>query len=513
MQLILDLLARDRRWRDGVLFVSAGLIVIWYLIVGESGFPLDDSWIHQVYARNLAEAGQWAFIPGQPSGASTSPLYTLLLAVGYALNIDFMIWTHLLGWLALGSAGVLVARCTDLVLPHQVLVGWCAGFAVVFAWHLVWAAVSGMETMLFCTLTLGLIYLAWRESRLKTAGDPLWRGAGFGVLTAALIATRPEGALLAAFAAGLMLIARPQERGVWRLAMGAGIAFAVGITPYLLLNLSLNGELVPNTSAAKQAQHAPLLALPYVDRLLDMILPLLIGVQVFLLPGVIILSVDALIGDRRKLLYLLPLAWAVGLIMLYAARLPASYQHGRYVIPALPGLILAGVIGLAQAVQWGRSASIKRVGPLTLAFSAGALLLVLGWAQGPTIYRTDQRVINDEMVAQAQWIAENLPPEDGLLAVHDIGALGYFAPRPVVDIAGLVTPEIVEFIGQPEAMWGYIQARGAQFMMAFPDQLPDRNPDDPRLCFFHESDGTGSTDLGGPKMTLYRLAWDGDCPD
>ena len=40
---------------------------------GEAGFPLDDAWIHQVYARNLATTGVWAFVPGQTSAGSTSP--------------------------------------------------------------------------------------------------------------------------------------------------------------------------------------------------------------------------------------------------------------------------------------------------------------------------------------------------------------------------------------------------------------------------------------------------------
>ena len=30
-------------------------------LIDSFGFPLDDSWIHLTYARNLAEDGQWAF--------------------------------------------------------------------------------------------------------------------------------------------------------------------------------------------------------------------------------------------------------------------------------------------------------------------------------------------------------------------------------------------------------------------------------------------------------------------
>src|ERR1700677_239652 len=45
------------------------------------GFPLDDSWIHQTVARNLADTGVLGFRPGRLSAGSTSLLWTILLAV------------------------------------------------------------------------------------------------------------------------------------------------------------------------------------------------------------------------------------------------------------------------------------------------------------------------------------------------------------------------------------------------------------------------------------------------
>ena len=56
------------------------------------GFPLDDAWIHQTYARNLGLHGVMAFSPGQPSTGSTSFAWTVLLAAGYLLKIPFFIW-------------------------------------------------------------------------------------------------------------------------------------------------------------------------------------------------------------------------------------------------------------------------------------------------------------------------------------------------------------------------------------------------------------------------------------
>ena len=45
---------------------------------GLAGFPLDDAWIHQTYARSLASGQGWVYAGGPPSAGSTSPLWTMI---------------------------------------------------------------------------------------------------------------------------------------------------------------------------------------------------------------------------------------------------------------------------------------------------------------------------------------------------------------------------------------------------------------------------------------------------
>ena len=205
--------------RDALIVLVAALVTVAYSLAaasaaGEPGFPLDNSWIHQTYARNLAQTGQWAFIPGTPSAGSTSPLYTLLLTAGYALNVPFFAWTTFVGAAALALCGLAGARVAEHVFPGQRQIGLWTGLALVTSWHLVWAAASGMETMLFGALTLVVILLALRETCAESRANPtLPRGRlGFGLVCALLVAARPEGVMLAGLA-GLAVLVADSARG------------------------------------------------------------------------------------------------------------------------------------------------------------------------------------------------------------------------------------------------------------------------------------------------------------
>src|SRR5437016_11883071 len=76
---------------DDLLVVLAALLSLaLYLvreriIAGASGFPLDDSWIHLHFARNIAEGEGFSYNPGRPVAGSTAPLWTVLLAAACVL--------------------------------------------------------------------------------------------------------------------------------------------------------------------------------------------------------------------------------------------------------------------------------------------------------------------------------------------------------------------------------------------------------------------------------------------
>lgn len=428
---------------------------------GQSGFPLDDAWIHQTYARNLAESGQMAFVPGQISAGSTSPLWTLLIAAGYKLNIDFRLWTFALGVISLAASAWFLRRLSLRLWPHRPKVALAAGLLCIFEWHFVWASASGMETVLFAALGLALIeQSAHFESNLRHA-------LTLGVLSGLFTLTRPEGLLLIGLV-GLTWLTRPAITSRLRFLMVTGASFVLLLLPFILANIQASGTAFPNTFYAKQQEYGVYFSTfeIWLPRALDVLGAPFIGAQILLVPGLLFGAYFAFrrLRDRAQWICVLPIAWAVAHIGVYAARLPVTFQHGRYLIPIIPVFLLYGLQGSKSLIdKLGHSRVLRRA-------AIGSLIGVSAafWVVGAGAYRVDVNIIESELVASARWIDVNAPP-DALIAAHDIGAIGYFARRPLLDLAGLISPEVIPIIRDETRLLHLIRTRNSSFFAAPPD--------------------------------------------
>ena len=408
--------------RPTLLFLlAAALAVLVYLgasaVGGAMGFPLDDAWIHQTYARNLGTRGEFAFFPGQPSAGSTSLLWTALLAIGYTLRLEPHLWAYLLGTLLLALNGWLAYRLVLRWSPGARVAALAAGLLVTFEWHLVWSAASGMETLLYAAGALAVFVLNWPEQAGLT-----------GLVAGLAVLTRPDGLSLLPFLAARVCLTRPRS---WRGLPRASLGFAVLCLPYLLLNLSLSGTLWPNTFYAKQAEYALLRQQPLWSRLAAVGSLPFIGVLALLLPA--LLAGAWLAVRRRHWEPLLALGWIAAVMGAYVLRLPVTYQHGRYLMPVIPVLLVLGVGGLGQIVRPSASQLLARV--FSRAWLAATALLALVF-----------------------WLR---------------GALGYFGGRRVLDMAGLVSPEVIPFMRDETQLRAWLDREGADYLETFPGWYPE----------------------------------------
>lgn len=484
------------RWRLMWLAVGAGLSLGGYLLTSaltyRIGFPLDDAWIHQTYGRNLAARGEWAFLPGQPSAGSTAPAWSALLAVSHWLGLGPHLWTYFLGGMLLWAVAWAGMRCFGWLSPRREPFKLWVGLFLLFEWHLVWAAGSGMETLL-----VGVLILIVAGS-LMSAQKQNW--FMLGVLIGAGVWVRPDSITLAGPALWVLAL----KETTWKDRARATIEWLVGglmlFAPYLFFNKLLAGSWWPNTFFAKQAEYAVLRELPLWRRYLaELSLPM-IGAGAVLLPGFVLRVFHSL---RRKAWHELALPlWLAGYLFVYALRLPVIYQHGRYIMPAMPIFFVWGLSGLAEWIQPQSVLSLRRVASRVWLLSL--VLVSMGfWVVGARAYGRDVAVIESEMVATALWTAENTEP-DALIAAHDIGALGYFSDRKLVDLAGLVSPEVIPFIRDEERLAAYLDVQQADYLITFPDWYPLLVRGG-RLIY--TTGAPFSPALGGENMAVY--AWQG----
>ena len=93
---------------------------------------------------------------------------------------------------------------------------------------------------------------------------------------------------------------------------------------------------------------------------------------------------------------------------------------------------------------------------------------------------------------------------DTLVAAHDIGALGYYYDRPLIDLAGLVTPDVIPFMRDQGRLRDYVLSRGTTLVVFFPDWYPDLDTD-PRLQAVHQQNCPVAREAGGTDMTVYKV--------
>ena len=450
-------------------------------VTGAPGLPLDDAWIHLTYARTLAEHGQYSHFPGAPTtSGSTAPLLTLIEAALFRVVRDEKLLGLGLSLLAHAAFLVTFAAWARRRLGSA---AWAAAAVLMIAFdhRLAILAASAMETSLFLAFTA----LAF-HARLR--GRAMLAAAALG----ASVWVRPDGLMLAAvFAVDALLpsgraasqkrrTAEPGPR-----ARGPLLVFAGLVLAYFAFNWVTGHALLPNTVPAKMAFYggntrASFVAESVVPAFLTVgwipILPLLL----FAIGREAWLALRGRPGEAR-----LEIGWTVALVLAYLLLLPYGHRYQRYLMPALPAATVAALVALRALLAQPRLARLTR--PLRQpgrawagAVLAGLAVLALGaLAIPPTAgeYAEVVRHLQARHERTGRWLAENTPPA-AVVATHDIGAVGFYSRRRIVDTVGLVTPEIrpaLRTANYPALLERVFAGEGVAYVAAIEDWLPVDN--------------------------------------
>ena len=442
------------------LCLVVGLVVVLYLsaslAVSRSPvlMPLDDTYIHFQYARQLALGHPMIYNPGDPAtSGGTSLLYPPVLAVGYLVRFTgwrLALWAVAVGALAfLGSAWLvyLIARDNPLLGDEKRQHGIALVLALAYAVSgpFVWAAVSGMETALMLFLTL-LTFYAVQQNRLRLAVIA-------GVL---LTLARPEGVILSGLAMvtlGLRLSCPLARRERARRAVTLALPVIAAVVQPVITLIATG---TTSASGMQAKSHLYNTGAPLYERLrtvLDffgrMWRELLSGSSeyagTFTSPLLAELALAALllgtwIAWRRRTVNVavLALAWIVALTAAVSTLDTAFWQFKRYQLPVMALFFPAAAWASgAVADALARRGIARWAGwVLPALIFAPALLTTITFARN---YAENVSVVRDQQVPMAEWTAANLPA-DARIGVHDVGVLRYFGDHMLYDVVGLTTP-------------------------------------------------------------------------
>jgi arabinofuranosyltransferase len=481
-------------------------------VLGVEAFPLDDSWIHMQFARNLAEGRGFSYNPGVPVSGSTAPLWTLALGATFAALGNHPGLAKALGIAAtLGSAWL--AGRLALIWAGRHDVALLASVLVALAGPMVWGALSGMEVPLAAVLVTAALVL-------HAHGRP-WR-AGVALGLGAL--ARPEAALLLPlfWVAGAL---------TGRRALAWGLPVAGFLAPWVAFNLLTTGTPLPATAAAKiegglvgflagvrEPLRTTLIGRPWEFETewarwlwrVDALLPLL------LLPGLWWLGrhVGRAALAPASVLVLHPLAMA----LLAPYRAP-SFQEGRYSIHLLPLALVVAIVPLTPLFSLstlspgggeGRVRGMVNRARGRVGWIASAALLIGAVAALPsaaTRYGWAIQNIEAMQVHLGHWVARHTPPT-ARIGLNDVGAIAYISRREVVDVMGLVTPAIIPFRRDGEmGVLRYLEHACPDYLIVFPAWFPTISAMSERFHPVYRVRLAHNEVAGADELVVYETAW------
>ncbi len=512
---------------------------------GTYGFPLDDSWIHAQFARNLALGNGFSYNPGIPVSGSTAPLWTLLTAAGYLVTGEPVLTGKFLGVLFLGLT-VFFMYTLVRVISRDPKVALFAAIMVGALPRLVWASLSGMEVTLAVMLSLAGV-----------AAHVLYGHAGgrrqyFSTLLFGLAAlARPEctvffvAAMLDRALAATLIRWREVAARDWIVPVLIHMCvFFVVIAPFLIFSRKFGIGFLPNTAYAKallwdkgliaaMATGSKVeLIRSFTTNPFDYFMSFLHeGLNnnpvLFLFAGIGFLRLIFLLPYRENSRYrtfIIPLIvvlfpLAIGIVVPFGQ---ASYQEGRYIAPVAPLMLVVGIVGLYGAARYGarvfaQAKFMGRPARMVLERSLLWLFILLAmaaqfrniWYRGQ-VYGKEVANIEEMQVSIGKWVDRNLPA-DAVLAVNDVGAITYFSQRKVLDTVGLISPEVLDYCRRGErldtAAFRFLRSRRPEYAVLFPNWYPDIVRREELAEPIHRVVLSENLICGGKEMVVYKMHW------
>jgi hypothetical protein len=380
----------------------------------------DDTFIYMQYARNIASVGGFSFNYGEPSYGVTSPLWVLILSLFYLIGLDGFLFSKILDFLSAFVAVFFFLKICRVIYKDEekkLLTYLSASIFILNIWFIRWSC-TGMETNLALLFTLMILYYYIRN-KFKTVF----------LLSGFLIFIRPECSLLVVIICILLLTRRKNLHLRYGSFLMFLMLFGIIIIPFFVFFYFSFGTIMPNTLLGKSTLTFSLSTIVYqLKAIISTITPA--SVLEIMLSIVLLLY---LIKNKRLKEYLIFFVWPVSLVLLYV--ITDADIISRYFITILPMFTFLGV----KMIDLSRNRK----------YIFGILLFIIILFQSQILFymyikpRTDDFAegVQECFIPIGRWFNTNTMPGTRIL-VNDVGAIGYYSQRYIIDAAALVNRDL-----------------------------------------------------------------------
>jgi hypothetical protein len=500
--------------------IAIALVVILFEVIFNRDFiGSDDAYIHLRYINNLRSGHGFGFNPNHPSNGNTSPFWVILSSI-ITRGVPFALLPVTVKALSIGlfvaSIPVFYLLAQSLGLGHRLSIGATSVYAF-DPWLLKWAG-SAMESSLAALFVI-LTSLLW--IRAKSIRGVLAASICAGLTTLA----RPEAMALFVLCLFAHIANELSLRQKFHQAMIAIGAYLVVLSPWLIFAKLAFGTPIPNTFAAKTVASTTLVkevAWYFLRVTTISYWPwIIVGSALLIWKSSQILRNRSYHPSSISAKTLMLWIWCFALPTFYALS-KLQTPSTRYLQLTTPILIALGFSGLAQlaTIPFAK----RGLGRLPVFYSLTIFGLVLyAFTLNLAVVIPSSRDFSAGVLLQykkvGEWLRDNSLPESRVAIGIDVGAIGYYSGREIVDLGGLNTREVIEYL--PNGM-AYVCVTKPEYLVITGETVQYGRhhhgacgaPAEPVLSLPLDlglrstvSSATGGAGSLATFVTVYRLSW------
>ncbi len=394
--------------------VVLGTVTLAWLIFLFGRWGFDDPYVTYRYTDNLLSGKGLVYNASERTLSTVSPFYALLLAGLGLVWPDVPRVSNCIGLISVVASALLLVRWGQ---HGQGPAGMIAGL-LLSVWPLI-LQTTGLEKSLFMLLALAGLYAAER-SRFVPAACAL---ALAGIL-------RPEG-LLIGVVVGLAVVVRRQPVP-WR----AVILYLVPLTVWYGAMWLTSGSLLPTNLIAKQQQARMSGSTGFFAGFLRLLGQYARQPLYWLHAALAIFGLEQVLVRARHWGPLL--AWTALYFLGYGLLGVSPYfWYYATLVPAVLVLVAEGAVGVIRGLGKLRI-------PRPLATGVAGVLVVCLLAPPLTgitalAWRPDPRLAVYQEIGE--WLKSETP-QTATVGTLEVGIIGYYSQRTMIDFSGLIQPEI-----------------------------------------------------------------------